>query len=320
VLSTSDGELRDVRASYAPIEREDDERDDASIDSSHAASARRDDEHCWVVVVRDITQEQETERLKDDFVATVSHELRTPLTAIKGFLETMRRDDIELGAAQVRMFLQIMGEQADRLERMIGDLLDMSAIESGRPLEVDVTPTDLSSTVRRAIATFEAARPVAEVTFDDSQLGMVVEADAHRLEQVITNLLDNALKHGGGESKIKVDVSRDEHGAASVSITDQGPGISLVDQRRIFERFFVTADSVTRTGGGAGLGLYICRRLMEAMSGDIRVRSSVGVGTTFSVVLPMLATSLPRDAVPPLTRMLIDGDAGSPAIDVDQLH
>ena len=90
--------------------------------------------------MRDVTLEQETERLKDDFVATVSHELRTPLTAIKGFLETMRRDDIELGAGQVRMFLQIMGEQADRLERLIGDLLDMSAIESGRPLEVDVEP------------------------------------------------------------------------------------------------------------------------------------------------------------------------------------
>jgi signal transduction histidine kinase len=299
VVSTSDGAHRHVRASYAPIER----------DSLGEEPHLRDEDHSWVVVVRDITLEQETERLKDDFVATVSHELRTPLTAIKGFLDTMRRDDIELGAAQVRMFLQIMGEQADRLERMIGDLLDMSAIESGRPLEVDVAPTDLASTVQRAIATFEAARPNAQVTFADSELGVIVEADSQRLEQVVTNLLDNALKHGGADAPIDVRIDRDASGAACIAVSDRGPGISLVDQRRIFERFFVTADSVTRTGGGAGLGLYICSRLVEAMSGDITVRSTVGMGTTFAVALPMLATSLPRELGTTQVNLRIDADA-----------
>jgi PAS domain S-box-containing protein len=298
VVSTSDGAHRHVRASYAPIEQ------DTLGEEPHL----RDEDHSWVVVVRDITLEQETERLKDDFVATVSHELRTPLTAIKGFLDTMRRDDIELGAAQVRMFLQIMGEQADRLERMIGDLLDMSAIESGRPLEVDVAPTDFATTVQRAIATFEAARPNAQVTFTDTELGAIVEADAHRLEQVVTNLLDNALKHGGADSPIDVRIDRDASGAACLAVSDRGPGISLVDQRRIFERFFVTADSVTRTGGGAGLGLYICNRLVEAMSGDITVRSTVGRGTTFAVSLPMLATTLPRDIAAPNVRLRTEQD------------
>ena len=286
VVSTADGEHRHVRASYAPI-----------VEPSPQSSDSTGAEHSWVVVLRDITLEQETERLKDDFVATVSHELRTPLTAIKGFLETMRRDDIELGAGQVRMFLQIMGEQADRLERMIGDLLDMSAIESGRPLQVDLAPVDVSSTVRRAITTFEAGRPDANVTFADLPVGLVVDADAQRLEQVITNLLDNALKHGGREGHVIVRIEQDPGGSCAIAVADEGPGISMVDQRRIFERFFVTSDSVTRTGGGAGLGLYICNKLVSAMDGDIMVDSSVGEGTTFRVSLPVIAASIPRTLV-----------------------
>jgi signal transduction histidine kinase len=192
-----------------------------------------------------------------------------------------------------------MGEQADRLERLIGDLLDMSAIESGRPLEVDRTPVDLSTTVRRAITTFEAARPDARVTFADLPMGLVVDADTQRLEQVVTNLLDNALKHGGRDGMITVRIEQTGDGSCAIAVEDEGPGISAVDQRRIFERFFVTSDSVTRTGGGAGLGLYICNRLISAMDGEIMVDSSVGDGTTFRVSLPVIAASLPRDRVMP---------------------
>ena len=285
VVATADGERRHVRASYAPIDVEEHDGGDPATE----------DDHRWVVVVRDVTLEQETERLKDDFVATVSHELRTPLTAIKGFLETMQREDIVLGAGQVRMFLQIMGEQADRLERLIGDLLDMSAIESGRPLEVAVSPIDLTSSIERAIRTFRAARPNAVVSFEDRTRGLVVAADSHRLEQVATNLLDNALKHGGSEHPISVRIDRDDAGRARIEVTDRGRGISSVDQRRIFERFFVTKDSVTRNGGGAGLGLYICRRIVEAMHAEIHVDSTVGVGTTFSISFPVVAESVVRE-------------------------
>lgn len=286
VISTADGERRHVRASYAPIEV----HDPVSTTEGNAHA----EEPTWVVVVRDVTAEQETERLKDDFVATVSHELRTPLTAIKGFLETMRRDDIELGAGQVRMFLQIMGEQADRLERLIGDLLDMSAIESGRPLEVELTPVDLGSSVSRAVTTFSAGRPEVEIDMMDPDAEIVVDADSHRLEQVLTNLLDNARKHGGLDSTVGVRITRSGRGTAQVLVTDQGPGISAVDQRRIFERFFVAADSVTRNGGGAGLGLYICHKLVTAMGGRIDVRSRVGDGATFIVELPIRAEALHR--------------------------
>jgi signal transduction histidine kinase len=295
VISTADGERRHVRASYAPIESHE-PVDAPHGDESAERDPRRGSDPTWVVVVRDVTAEQETERLKDDFVATVSHELRTPLTAIKGFLDTMRRDDIQLGAAQVRMFLQIMGEQADRLERLIGDLLDMSAIESGRPLEVDVAPVDLGSHVRRAISLYSVGRPEVQIDLDDRDLDVVVDADAHRLEQVISNLVDNARKHGGADAPIAVRVTRSNRGMAQVLVTDRGPGISAVDQRRIFERFFVAANSVTRNGGGAGLGLYICNQLVSAMGGTIDVRSRVGEGATFVVELPIRAETLRDDA------------------------
>ncbi|MCW2971946.1 MAG: VicK [Thermoleophilia bacterium] len=281
VLSTSEGERRHVRASYAPI---------AAPGSDAGDDDPRGESPAWVVVVRDVTSEQETERLKDDFVATVSHELRTPLTAIKGFLETMRRDDIELGEAQVRMFLQIMGEQADRLERMIGDLLDMSLIESGRPLVVETGPVDIDSSLRRALTVFEAARPQAEVEMTGADLGIVVSADSDRLTQVVTNLLDNAVKHGGVDTPVQLRVDYgDTVDKVVIEIEDRGPGIPASDQRHIFDRFYVTADSVTRTGGGAGLGLYICRRLMEAMHGSIDVSSEVGHGTIFRITIPAVA-------------------------------
>ncbi|MBC7461074.1 MAG: PAS domain S-box protein, partial [Thermoleophilia bacterium] len=240
VLSTAEGERRHVRASYAPI---------AVPGSENTDDDPRGESPAWVVVVRDVTSEQETERLKNDFVATVSHELRTPLTAIKGFLETMRRDDIELGEAQVRMFLQIMGEQADRLERMIGDLLDMSLIESGRPLLVETGPVDIDSSLRRALIVFEAARPEAEVVMSGTDLGIVASADSDRLTQVVTNLLDNAVKHGGTETPVQLRVDYgDTAEHVVIEIEDRGPGIPASDQRHIFDRFYVTADSVTRTG------------------------------------------------------------------------
>jgi two-component system phosphate regulon sensor histidine kinase PhoR len=280
-LSTADGEHRLVRASFAPI--------DSPAEPGRGGEGA---EPSWVVVVRDVTLEQETERLKDDFVATVSHELRTPLTAIKGFLETMRRDDIQLGEGQVRMFLQIMGEQADRLERLIGDLLDMSAIESGRQLEVECVPVDLSTSVRRALRAFTAGRPEAVVELSDDYAGVVVEADSHRLEQVVCNLLDNAVKHGGAASPVAVAITRSDQRTCTIEVRDDGPGISAVDQRRIFERFYVTSDSVTRAGGGAGLGLYICQQIVAAMGGSIGVESSIGQGTTFRVTLPVVAETL----------------------------
>ncbi len=269
-LVTASGERLIVRASYAPA------------DVEGRARGRS-----WVLALHDTTGVHEAERLKSDFVATVSHELRTPLTTIRGFLETMRRDDIKLEPSQTVAFLDIMRGEAIRLDRLINDLLDTSAIEAGRPPSVRICTVDLVQEVRRAVTGFRASRPEVDVTWhDDDAEAIVVEVDPDRLQQVLTNLLENARRHGGSSEPIEVRVSAARDGRAGVSVRDHGRGIGVEDQARIFERFFFTADSATRHGGGAGLGLYICQRLMHAMDGAIQVHSVPGHGATFSIQLP----------------------------------
>jgi PAS domain S-box-containing protein len=276
-ITTNGGQSREISAAYAPIPPTD------SGDQTQRMS---------VVVVNDVTSRSEAERLKNDFVATVSHELRTPLTAIKGFVETMRRDDIVVSPTRFPLFLEIMNEQTDRLDRLISDLLDVSAIESGRPIKLDPQPTDLREVVDMTVEVFRAARPSAEVEIE-CEPGLVVWVDPHRLQQVLTNLLDNSFKHAGPVDPIEIVCRTNNHARAAgepasvqVLVRDCGPGIAEADLESIFDRFFFTSDSVTRYGGGAGLGLFICRQLVEAMNGRISCHSEIGVGATFTIDLP----------------------------------
>lgn len=277
-VSTEDGSRRSVRASYAPFRKPGEDADS------------------WVVVLRDITKETETERLKDDFVATVSHELRTPLTALTGFIETMRRDDVDLGQDQIEMFLDIMSQQADRLGRLINDLLDVSAMEHGRPIRVDVRPLDVATELQRALQGFELARPEARVNIKTPETPLLAMADPHRLQQIILNLLENAIKHGGGASDIDIHAQHMADDYIRIQVIDHGQGIQAADIPHIFERFFITANSVTRNGGGAGLGLYICRRLAQAMHGSLRAESVINEGTTFSLELPAVHRMVDAEA------------------------
>jgi PAS domain S-box-containing protein len=273
-ITTAHGERRSIRASYSPTLED-------------MLEGSKSDELRWVIVVRDITREQETERLKDDFVATVSHELRTPLTTIKGFIETMCRNDIVIEPDQAGAYLEIMGREAERLERLVNDLLDMSALESGRALSVGVAPVDIVEVTRDAVSSHMRSHPGCDIELAGADRPIVVAADADRLLQVLRNLLDNAWKHGEGTpTTIAIDLS--DEGLASVAVTDNGPGIHAGDLAFIFERFYVTAESVTRTGGGAGLGLYICHCLVDAMGGTIDARSELGAGSTFRVTLPAI--------------------------------
>jgi signal transduction histidine kinase len=158
---------------------------------------------------------------------------------------------------------------------------------------VRICTVDLVQEVRRAVMTFRATRPDVDVAWgDDDADPIVVEVDPDRLQQVLTNLLENARRHGGSTKPIEVRVTAGRNGRAGVSIRDHGRGIGVEDQARIFERFFFTADSATRNGGGAGLGLYICQRLMLAMDGAIDVHSIPGSGATFTLQLP--TTRRPR--------------------------
>jgi PAS domain S-box-containing protein len=275
-MVAADGTELWVRAAFAPIVE------------GHAP--RGSDRRAWVVAIHDTTREREVERLKSDFVATVSHELRTPLTTIRGFIETLRREDLAIDEAQQATFLDIMRVEARRLDRLINDLLDSSAIEAGGSPRVRIVPTELGELAGGAVEAFRAAYPDIDVRCSiEPSTPLHAHADPDRLRQVLGNLLENARRHGAADAPIEVRVGLGDGIRATISVRDHGGGIAVEDQSRIFDRFFVARDSVTRSGGGAGLGLYICHRLMGAMDGAVDVASTPGAGATFTLRIPMSA-------------------------------
>jgi PAS domain S-box-containing protein len=240
----------------------------------------------FVVVARDVTAEVEAERMKADFVATVSHELRTPLTPLKGFLLTLSNADGDLPVSTRREYYDIMLRQAERLERLITDLLDTSQLDSGRlPLEptlVDVRKL-IPDQVEEALR-LPTARPI-ELSLPDEPAW--VRSDPFRLGQVLLNLLSNAFKYSPADAPVGVVVSATSS-LVTIDVEDRGEGIPPEEQARIFERFYRVESGLTRTTGGTGLGLYIARRLVEQMGGTMNVRSAPGEGSTFRVSMPRI--------------------------------
>jgi PAS domain S-box-containing protein len=239
----------------------------------------------YVVVARDITAERQAQRLKDDFVATVSHELRTPLTPLKGFVMALLQGTVEDSAEARREYYEIMLKQANRLERLITDLLEVSRIEADTPL-VKSEVVELTALVTEKVQEFVDQEPGRE--FRTMTRGTVrpVLGDPFRIDQVLSNLLSNAVKYSPSGSAIDV-VVRGEGDHASVSVVDLGEGIPVEEHERVFERFHRVENGLTRTTGGAGLGLYIAKRLIGAMSGRLWVESHPGHGSTFSFSLPV---------------------------------
>jgi PAS domain S-box-containing protein len=236
------------------------------------------------LVLRDVTAERHLEEAKSQLLATVSHELRTPLASIKGFATTLLRDDVQWDAATQREFLQIIDQDADRLGELIANLLEMSRIEAGM-LRIDYDWVDLPPLLNDA---------VNEMRLRSSQHTLVVEepgglprvyADVRRIRQVLHNLLENAIKYSiAGDIRVR---ARTEPGQVIVSVSDQGPGIAPDQLQRVFERFHQLGGAATRKAGGAGLGLSICKGLIEAHGGRVWAESTPGAGSTFFFSLPV---------------------------------
>ncbi|CAM4259765.1 two-component system phosphate regulon sensor histidine kinase PhoR [Paenibacillus endophyticus] len=240
-----------------------------------------------LLVLQDVSAIRRLERMRSEFVANVSHELKTPITAVKGFAETL------LGGAvndeeTARSFLQIIYDESDRLNRLIGDILELSKIESRRvplvfsPVEVD-TFVDKSITLLES----EAARKRIELSVN-VEPGLYVEADEDRLRQIIMNLLSNGINYTpeGGRVAMMVEGIGDDY--IRIQISDSGIGIPKKDLPRIFERFYRVDKARSRSSGGTGLGLSIVKHLVELHKGTISVTSAVGVGSTFTIELPVL--------------------------------
>lgn len=233
----------------------------------------------------------EMNQLKDDFVASVSHELRTPLTSIQGYVKTLLRPDAKFEPDQQRAFLETVDRQSNRLYRLIEDLLAVSRIESN----TDATMKTIVSLKQVTEEVLDEVRGRAkdsnvELDFEEE---LLVETDGGKVHQVFSNLIDNALKYGGKSSLVRVTGRRDGDGAV-VSVADEGSGVPEDLQDRIFDRFYQVDQSATRAVGGAGLGLYICRRLTEAIGGRVWLERTGPKGSVFSVWIP---TSTPGATV-----------------------
>lgn len=246
-----------------------------------------------LLTFQDITLLANAGQMRRDFVANVSHELRTPLTALTGFIETLRGPAREDAAARAR-FLEIMADETDRMNRLVGDLLSLSRVEGAervRPTEgVDVVAV-ISGTLRNLNAL--AVEVDVELVPDLPDVPVMLLADADQLMQVFTNIIENAIKYGGSAKRVFVSVRAEPHvkllrGAGVViKVRDEGPGIAAQHLPRLTERFYRADDHRNRALGGTGLGLAIVKHILNRHRGRIKITSVVGQGSEFTVSLPM---------------------------------
>lgn len=239
-------------------------------------------------VWHDLTEERQVDRMKSEFVSMVSHELRTPLTAIKGYIDLLLAGDTvgELTELQ-REFLLITQNNARRLASLVNDLLDLTAIESGR-VELQRKPLDINLLIRDVLPSFRPAWDARRQTFilHLPDPPPIVLGDSRRVTQILSNLLSNAHKYTPDEGRIDLTVEMAEP-VARVKISDSGIGLSTEEQARLFTSFYRACNAITEAGGGTGLGLVITRALVEMHGGEIKVVSEPGQGSTFSFTLPL---------------------------------
>jgi PAS domain S-box-containing protein len=237
-----------------------------------------------VYAVRDLTSERRLEEEKSDFIATISHELRTPMAAVYGAAQTLLSRTDDLSPEQGRQLLEMIGTQAARLAQVTDDVLLATQLDRN-DLRVEHEPVDVAGVVRASVEAMRAQ--VTGTAAVELEVGAEVGAasgDADRIQQVLVNLLDNALKYGGdGPVRVRVEGG---NGVVRVSVADSGPGIGAAEHERIFEKFYRAGPSLTRAQGGTGLGLYISRELVRRMGGRLAVESAPGAGATFVVELP----------------------------------
>ena len=243
-----------------------------------------------LIVLRDRTEIERLAQMRADFVANASHELRTPLASLKGFIETLQgaaKDDPEAR----EKFLGIMQEQADRMSRLIEDLLSLSRIE----MREHLAPTAIAD-VRAIVDEIEKGmQPLAEtngrhLTVRRLEKPVCVMGDRDELAQVVQNLVHNAIKYGRPQGTVAVSVRRDGQ-RVLISVTDDGIGIAPQHLPRLTERFYRVSAKESRERGGTGLGLAIVKHIVNRHRGELRIESELGKGSTFTVVLPAAGQS-----------------------------
>jgi len=249
-----------------------------------------------VLVARDITAEQEIARMKDDFVNSVSHELKTPLASIRAYAEMLADNEAENSESH-RQFCEIIQEQADRLNRLIDNILNLSRIESGA-MQVCKRPLNMVELLEDVVVTMQPQADDKDITIElhtaRADLGIV--ADRDMIWQALLNLVSNAIKYSDRHQSIHIDAQPCEDTHLVVRVRDEGAGIPAHCLERIFEKFY-RVDEHNDLAGGTGLGLHLVREIVQNIhQGRITVDSAPGRGTAFAIYLPMCASRHPVGA------------------------
>jgi two-component system phosphate regulon sensor histidine kinase PhoR len=253
--------------------------------SAAAVMDRGDTPGGAILVFHDVTRIRQLERTRQEFVANVSHELRTPLSLIKGFVETLI-DGAEKNPASRRRYLQTIEKQTDRLAFLIEDLLTISRLESGQVV-LNLQPVELRDETERVIGDLRARMQDKKVIIaNEIPEGLTAKADADRLQQVLFNLIENAIKYGRPSGRVTIGGRPAAGGKIEISVRDDGPGIPAESRDRVFERFYRVDRARSRETGGTGLGLAIVKHIVQAHGGEVWLQSEVGEGTTFHFTLP----------------------------------
>jgi PAS domain S-box-containing protein len=238
-----------------------------------------------VYAFRDLSSERRLDEVQSDFIATVSHELRTPMTAVLGAAKTLLRDDINLAPERRRQLLQMIGDQGTRLAQITEEILLASRLDRGE-LRLETARLDLGELVHTTVETMRHRLPSSiSLTTELESNGAAAVGDRDRVEQVLVNLLDNAIKYSPDGGAVVVSTARVPE-AVRVTVQDQGIGIPHTEQSAIFEKFYRADPHLKEVPSGTGLGLYISRELVQRMGGRIGVRSQLGAGSTFFFELP----------------------------------
>jgi two-component system phosphate regulon sensor histidine kinase PhoR len=241
--------------------------------------------HGAILIFHDLTRIKQLERTRQEFVANVSHELRTPLSLIKGFVETLL-EGAKNDPDKATRFLQTIEKHTDRLTYLIEDLLTISRLESGQVV-MNLHPVELRDEAQRVLDDLRSRADEKSSRLDNTvPAGLTACADADRLQQVLFNLVENAIKYGRTQGCVSVGGKQRPDGKVEMWVRDDGPGIPVEARDRVFERFYRVDRARSRETGGTGLGLSIVKHIVQAHGGEVWLSGELGAGTTFHFTLP----------------------------------
>ncbi len=288
VLRDSIEQMTEVQEEISLPDRTSDEEGAERIYQAQTAMVRGEDQNPIgvVAIFNDITEIRSIERMKTAFVSTVSHELRTPLTSIKGFISTLLQDDEGFyDKDTIREFYTIIDQECDRLTRLISDLLNVSRIEAGRALDLNPTVVNLAELIDKVVAAQKSYTSKHSFLVDMDPDVTTIIADKDKLDQILTNLTNNAVKYSPEGGNITVKGEKEGH-TIRITVSDQGMGIPADHLVKVFDRFHRVDNRDTRKVGGTGIGLYLVKHLVEAHHGKIWAESEYGKGSSFRFELP----------------------------------